>query len=515
MAKPGSRFSGVATLLVVIAPLGWALYVHATAPILPYDDAFITYRYVDHLVQGKGLVYNEGERVFGSTTPLYLLLLASLRSILDIPTPTLAVRLNGVFFACSGLLVWVLLRRITASAPVAAFLAAALLVDPYLLAFSTGGMESSLFVALVLCGFLALTHGKGRVFGWVAGLATLTRPEGLLLLPWGALRFRSSKREMAWAAMSFALPVSAWALFAVAYFGTVIPLSLVAKAKPLYPLDPGTALVALTDYLSHWTAADPLPGEWLRAAIDWGVVLGLGGASLVDGDLRRRGSWCAVAFLWTLAAAYGAGNPMFFEWYWPMFQVALLLATGTGIVAVARLLGSPLARRTLWAAAAAWIALVSLGPYLHTGEIRTPELLVRRNASRLRVSAYEAAAQEINRVAGPSDVALATEIGSFGYSFRGKVLDSCGLVSPEAHRFLPVPKELVLGPGFVGVPERLVLETRPEWVVTMPLFASRSLLRSGDFARTYEQYRAIPLPLECWGNREILIFRRKLPPESR
>ncbi len=31
------------------------------------DDAFISFRYAENLVQGKGLVYNEGERVEGYT----------------------------------------------------------------------------------------------------------------------------------------------------------------------------------------------------------------------------------------------------------------------------------------------------------------------------------------------------------------------------------------------------------------------------------------------------------------
>src|SRR5712691_4850324 len=40
------------------------------------EDALITLRYAENIAAGHGFVYNPGERVLGSTTPLYTLLLA-------------------------------------------------------------------------------------------------------------------------------------------------------------------------------------------------------------------------------------------------------------------------------------------------------------------------------------------------------------------------------------------------------------------------------------------------------
>ena len=36
-----------------------------------YDDPFITYRYAENLGEGLGFVYNPGERVLSTTTPLF------------------------------------------------------------------------------------------------------------------------------------------------------------------------------------------------------------------------------------------------------------------------------------------------------------------------------------------------------------------------------------------------------------------------------------------------------------
>ncbi|MBZ0305706.1 MAG: hypothetical protein K8I82_06525, partial [Anaerolineae bacterium] len=52
----------------------WVL-VALLARILPQpptvDDAFITFRYSRNLVEGNGFVYNPGDKVLGTTTPLY------------------------------------------------------------------------------------------------------------------------------------------------------------------------------------------------------------------------------------------------------------------------------------------------------------------------------------------------------------------------------------------------------------------------------------------------------------
>src|SRR3989337_1683613 len=42
------------------------------------DDAYITFRYAQNLIAGEGLVYNPGEAVLGTTTPVYAVLLAGL-----------------------------------------------------------------------------------------------------------------------------------------------------------------------------------------------------------------------------------------------------------------------------------------------------------------------------------------------------------------------------------------------------------------------------------------------------
>src|SRR5580700_1207941 len=42
-----------------------------------FDDAYITFRYAANLARGFGLVFNPGERVLGTTSPLFTFILAA------------------------------------------------------------------------------------------------------------------------------------------------------------------------------------------------------------------------------------------------------------------------------------------------------------------------------------------------------------------------------------------------------------------------------------------------------
>ena len=84
----------IASLLIL------ALLVRVAPGERMVDDAYITFRYARNLVTGAGFVYNPGERVLGTTTPLYTWLLAGLALATgsrDFPTLALAVNvLAGV-----------------------------------------------------------------------------------------------------------------------------------------------------------------------------------------------------------------------------------------------------------------------------------------------------------------------------------------------------------------------------------------------------------------------------------
>jgi hypothetical protein len=75
------------------------------------DDAYITFRYVQHLVQGQGFVYNPGEHILGTTTPLYTLLLALFLTLTHLPLPWLGPTVAAIADGCTTIMVYALTAR--------------------------------------------------------------------------------------------------------------------------------------------------------------------------------------------------------------------------------------------------------------------------------------------------------------------------------------------------------------------------------------------------------------------
>src|SRR5688572_8374570 len=110
---PIPRRLGLAIGATLALAAAWAVYVHLATAILPFDDAYISFRYAENLAAGRGLVYNEGERVFGSSTPLYVLWLTALRLLAPGELATAAVRANAIAFVVAALLAGRLVRQLT------------------------------------------------------------------------------------------------------------------------------------------------------------------------------------------------------------------------------------------------------------------------------------------------------------------------------------------------------------------------------------------------------------------
>src|SRR5450759_412222 len=93
------------TIRAVIYLVGNKLLIYSFFYYWGYDDPFITYRYAANLQHGLGFVYNSGERVLSTTTPLFTILLALLGNLWH-DLPHLAVLLGAFSLALGGLFLW-------------------------------------------------------------------------------------------------------------------------------------------------------------------------------------------------------------------------------------------------------------------------------------------------------------------------------------------------------------------------------------------------------------------------
>ena len=170
-----------------------ALLLHARAYAFLTDDAFISFRYARNLSQGYGLIFNPGmERVEGYSNFLWVLVLAGLDRLGIRPEVAASWLSIAATIALWGLVVAFTLRRLPDRGREwlvllpALFLAATRSVAVW----STSGLETRGFELLLVGGALRLVievearlQGSARrpLAAWLFALATLTRPDGLLL----------------------------------------------------------------------------------------------------------------------------------------------------------------------------------------------------------------------------------------------------------------------------------------------------------------------------------------------
>lgn len=175
--------------LIALLFLAHALLLSAVQGWRMVDDAYISFRYLDQLLAGEGLVFNPGERVEGYTNFLWIMTLA-IPGALGVPIPLAALLLgllSGVWTLWTTLK---LAERLTGASWLGLCVIGLLALDGSFARWAIEGLETLLFTALVTCAILTEldTSSQRRGTGWrstpglLLGLATLTRPEGLLWL---------------------------------------------------------------------------------------------------------------------------------------------------------------------------------------------------------------------------------------------------------------------------------------------------------------------------------------------
>ncbi len=152
-------------------------------------DAFIHFTFARGIAEGQPFFYN-GVFSAGSTSPLWSILLAPLWAVLGDGIIWGVKIFASVFVALSVVLTYLLAQKLSNNRALS-LTASFLLATSYVLPFwAAKGMETPLFVCLVLGSFLAyykvleIKQGSTRaeiLLGVLLGLAILTRPEAWFL----------------------------------------------------------------------------------------------------------------------------------------------------------------------------------------------------------------------------------------------------------------------------------------------------------------------------------------------
>ena len=201
--------------------------------LIAVDDAWISARYARNVAEGAGFVYNAGDPpVEGFTNLLWVLILA-FGHWAGLAADPLMMNL-GLFFGLLALPAsWWLARELGAG-PVAMAAPVLLALSPHVGVATTNGLETSLFLATVLCVLAASARSRGR---WDVGLGlavvllAMIRPEGAavgaVVVAIDTLRNRRVRWQIGglWLAGLTGLFLWRWATF-----GHLVPNTFLAKS---------------------------------------------------------------------------------------------------------------------------------------------------------------------------------------------------------------------------------------------------------------------------------------------
>jgi len=501
--RSGSPGAGLLWTLLALA----LLIGHGSTFRFVIDDAFISFRYAQNLLDGNGLVFNPGEMVEGYSNLLWVLLM-SFGMKLGVPA-LLWARIMGTG-AMAGVLaltpgiVAILAPRSTEFNPLPGRVAQLLLAAVGAGAcWMLGGLETPLFTLwIILAWRLALTRNALGV-GIVGVLLVLTRPEGpalaVIFLVWAAspggsgTLLHNLRRWLGWAILI--LGAGIFFIWRHDVYGWWLPNTYYAKTG---------------DLAGQIRTGLPYTGSFLLSYFLSLAVVG-GAAGLGGGlaELKKRDTlFGAVLVVFWLGYTTVIGGDMLgmFRFFAPMLPVMVI----STVVLAAE--AGWLSRFQGAAVFTVVVALLLLPPSLWGKERR----LVTIHMSEANLGGWMLAGDALAELLPKDSVIALGPAGYIPWKTGLRAYDFYGLVDPAiAHQ------DVAFTHGYAGHEKHdgaLVLERRPDFILIgnvditdepratliPPLDREVDIVLNPEFDPNYEQ---IYLPVA--GGKYLNLFRRR------
>lgn len=494
----------------VLLTLALVFVVALVAHILPsprtIDDAFITFRYSRNIAAGEGFVYNPGVRVMGTTTPLYTLLMAAVSIVTggqDFPWYALTV--GALASAGTAIFLCLLMRRVTGSLWLGALIGILWGISPVSVTFSVGGMETPLNIFWLVGATYWFISRRSLWMGVFIGLGFLTRIDAALWIGplmlfqlgeyWQA--HRGTALRIPWRTwLPALLIVTPWVLFAWAYFGSPIPNSIAAKSV-VYKIDAGASFVTLfRAYIVPFSDYQLLGSTGVMLATIFYVLFALSGLIWIARNFPRLLPF--VLYPWLYMLIFSLANPLIFRWYTapPIPALMFTIIIGAWRITEAIRQSAPQRARLapvlmgglglLWVSAslAGWELVPDHGPQRPAPELawHQLELHYREMADEL-ITRYHVT---------PDTPVAASDIGVIGYFTGSRIIDTVGLVTPEARAYYPIDYSLVVSDQNYAIPPQLIYDMRPAYLVTTEGAVRLGLEQDETFKSSFALVREIP-----------------------
>jgi hypothetical protein len=427
MTRDTAKMSGILISHKILFYLGFAwsfairLYWLFAHPAYAGDDALITFRHVENLVRHGQFVYNLGERVQGTTTPLYALILALVSWL-----PGGTILHAGVLNLVLDLALLVVIYRILTARQLP-WIGAALvwILGSYyvILTASESRMETPLYVLLIFIAYLYLDRQRYVPMAVALGLLLVTRVDGLIAVAAFYAFITLDQRRLPWreglVTLAVALP---WYAFAGLYYGSVLPQTMLAKTIAYRNMYPRTRNLT---YLWELVTSGYMH---LRLML-WPFIVYAFLLSI------RKMRFLLPLFLFGIIyfAAFSKTRTFIFPWYMVPLHVTQVVLAAVGFGHAAYILGPDLVARE---------KLRPLSLLVSSALVILLSVWMRSQFEQI-MSPYWSS-QPVGEAVGlwirdntPLDATVYTEpVGAIGYYSERQMLDAVGLVAPQVTPYI-------------------------------------------------------------------------------
>jgi hypothetical protein len=409
----------------------------------PLDDSWIHLQFARNLHDYGAFSYYKNEMVTaGSTSPFYTILLA-FGFFITSNEMILSYVLGIVSLAFAAFMMYKLATVLFNSNIVFALAAALLLIiEPRLQWFAISGMETTLFIALLLAAIYFFYKKRPVPLGISSGLLLWTRPEAIILFGvivivvlYEAYLVKNPshkknqgifiKADFVWIKQSMiygAIVILIYAIFNLYLSGSFLPNTYAAKLK-YYAGSNSNFLAATFHFLTD--------GHFLIPAI----LVMLSVLRIIWYLLNRKSSLMVIPLLWSLLLfiAYQKYLPMLYQngrYLVPILPCFLLL-TLDGLGMVLNFLKRwfrPLVKFNVSITVSILIVLI-FAVYFCTATIR--QTATYTETCRYITDRQVQTAYWIRDYLPPDAVVATHDIGAIAFYSGRRVVDMVGLVSPE------------------------------------------------------------------------------------
>jgi hypothetical protein len=469
------------------------LGIWARINLIPFtgDDAYITFRYARNIAAGLGFVYNQGEYVLGTTTPLLTLILASAK-LISIPIIPVAKFTGFTFGLAYLILVISQFNNFSKRAALVLLFAVTVSLIPTNSKWDVAGMETALYIFLVYFILFYSEDKSAIVIGLAAALCFLVRIDGILAF--GALLIfkitnKTPPKNIIKILVYFSIFIFPWLIFATIYFGSPVSNSALAKSITYahYPVwaFPVMIFKQLTSRL-HLMISLP----FILAAI-----------SSVFYVMIRKKKYRIVT-IWTLlyiAFFSLTGAPMH-GWYFAPLLPAIFFQLFVSIADLLDWASRKMTPHTSKLINPALIILTVMAVFSGIILINSRAAELRENWKAFDEEIVDPIADYLFKYGKEGDVLSLETFGSVGWYTDFPILDRGGLVSPEVVPF----NRKVNGVNSIDI----VLHFKPRFVVTWATWEEEKMFLNREkkekFYNSYKLIESYKIKIKDWNFYQLI-----------